>query len=176
MKDLKATIRTVPDWPKKGIMFRDITTLLKDPEAFNQTIDILCEHYRGADLDLVAGIEARGFIIGSALAHALHLGFVPIRKKGKLPAQTASQEYDLEYGKDVVEIHKDAISPGMRVLVADDLLATGGTALAACKLIESLGGKIVECCFVISLPDLGGGSRLEKVGFKVHWLIEFEGD
>ncbi|TCV90565.1 adenine phosphoribosyltransferase [Sulfurirhabdus autotrophica] len=157
-------------------MFRDITTLLKDPVGFRITITELVNRYSGMKIDLIAGIEARGFIVGSALAYQLGLGFVPIRKKGKLPAETVGHDYELEYGADRLEMHIDAISKGDRILLVDDLIATGGTAGAACKLIESIGGKIVECCFVIDLPDLGGRSRLEKQGHKVFALCEFEGD
>ena len=157
-------------------MFRDITTLLKDPVGFRATINELANHYAGVTIDRVAGIEARGFIVGAALAYHLGVGFVPIRKKGKLPAETVGQDYELEYGTDRIEMHVDAVSQGERVLLVDDLIATGGTAIAACKLIESMGGKVVECCFVIDLPDLGGRARLEKHGHKVFALCEFEGD
>jgi len=173
---IKSRIRTVPHYPKQGVMFRDITTLLKDPVGFRVTITELANRYAGARIDRVAGIEARGFIVGAALAYHLGVGFVPIRKKGKLPAETVGQDYELEYGTDRIEMHADAVSPGERVLLVDDLIATGGTAIAACKLIESMGGKIVECCFVIDLPDLGGRARLEKHGHNVFSLCEFEGD
>jgi adenine phosphoribosyltransferase len=173
---IKSRIRTVPHYPKQGVMFRDITTLLKDPVGFRITVNELANRYAGAKIDRVAGIEARGFIVGAALAYHLGVGFVPIRKKGKLPAETVEQDYELEYGTDRIEMHVDAVSPGERVLLVDDLIATGGTAGAACKLIESMGGKIVECCFVIDLPDLGGRARLEKHGHKVFALCEFEGD
>jgi adenine phosphoribosyltransferase len=173
---IKSRIRTVPHYPKQGVMFRDITTLLKDPTGFRITINGLANRYAGAKIDRVAGIEARGFIVGAALAYQLGVGFVPIRKKGKLPAETVGQDYELEYGTDRIEMHVDAVSPGERVLLVDDLIATGGTAGAACKLIESMGGTVVECCFVIDLPDLGGRARLEKHGHKVFALCEFEGD
>ena len=173
--NLKEKIRTVPDFPKKGIMFRDITTLLKDPQGFNHLIDLLTERYKGKKIDLIAGIESRGFIIGSPLAHRLNVGFIPIRKKGKLPAKTLSQEYTLEYGKDSVEIHTDAIQSGLKVLLIDDLIATGGTALAAAQLINKLEGVVVECCFVIDLPELGGRKLLEKNGFKTYAVMAFEG-
>jgi adenine phosphoribosyltransferase len=176
MMPIKSRIRAVPHYPKQGVMFRDITTLLKDPVGFRDTINELASRYAGVKIDRVAGIEARGFIVGAALAYQLGLGFVPIRKKGKLPAETVGQDYELEYGTDRIEMHVDAVSQGERVLLVDDLLATGGTAGAACKLIESMGGKIVECCFVIDLPDLGGRARLEKHGHKVFALCEFEGD
>ncbi len=173
---IKSRIRTVPHYPKQGVMFRDITTLLKDPVGFRVTINELVNRYTGMKIDKVAGIESRGFIIGSALAFQLGVGFVPIRKKGKLPAETIGHDYQLEYGTDRIEMHVDAIAKGERVLLADDLIATGGTAEAAVKLIESMGGKLVECCFVIDLPDLGGRNRLEKQGQKVFALCEFEGD
>jgi adenine phosphoribosyltransferase len=173
---LKSRIRTVPHYPKQGVMFRDITTLLKDPEGFRDTINELANRYAGVKIDRVAGIEARGFIVGAALAYHLGLGFVPIRKKGKLPAETVGQDYALEYGTDRIEMHVDAVSHGDRVLLVDDLIATGGTAGAACKLIESMGGTVVECCFIVELPDLGGRARLEKHGHKVFALCEFEGD
>ena len=173
---IKSRIRTVPHYPKQGIMFRDITTLLKDAVGFRIMVNEFVNRYTGVKVDKVAGIEARGFIIGAALAYQLGVGFVPIRKKGKLPAETIGQEYELEYGTDKIEIHVDAIDKGERVLLVDDLIATGGTAAAAVKLIESMGGKIVECAFVIDLPDLGGRKRLEKHGHKVFALSEFEGD
>lgn len=173
---IKSRIRTVPHYPKPGVMFRDITTLLKDPVGFRITITELVNRYAGQKIDKVAGIESRGFIVGAALAFQLGLGFVPIRKKGKLPAQTVGHDYELEYGTDRIEIHVDAIDAGDRVLLVDDLLATGGTAEAAVKLIGSMGGTIVECCFVIDLPDLGGRERLVARGQKVFALCEFEGD
>jgi adenine phosphoribosyltransferase len=173
---IKSMIRTVPNWPKPGIMFRDITTLLQDAPTFNHTIELLLERYKDKNINVVAGIESRGFIIGSILAHRLDKGFVPIRKKGKLPAETESEEYELEYGKDVIEIHKDAINDGDNVLLVDDLIATGGTALAACKLIKKVGGELVECCFIIDLPDLGGKKKLERAGYPVFSLVEFEGE
>ncbi|MGB0127440.1 MAG: adenine phosphoribosyltransferase [Rhodocyclaceae bacterium] len=173
---IKSRIRTVPHYPKQGVMFRDITTLLKDPVGFRIAINELVNRYTAVKIDRVAGIEARGFIVGSALAYQLGVGFVPIRKKGKLPAETVGHDYELEYGTDRIEMHVDAVSPGERILLVDDLLATGGTAGAACRLIESMGGSIVECCFVIDLPDLGGRKRLEKHGQKVFTLCEFEGD
>ncbi len=157
-------------------MFRDITTLLKDSVGFQLTIDELVRRYESAAVDKVAGIESRGFIIGAALAYELEKGFVPIRKKGKLPAQTIGQDYELEYGFDRVEIHIDAISAGERVLLVDDLLATGGTAEASARLIEEAGGKVVECCFVIDLPEIGGRARLTEKGYSVFALCEFEGE
>lgn len=173
---IKSKIRTVPHYPKQGVMFRDITTLLKDPVGFRVTINELVNRYTGVKIDRVAGIEARGFIIGAALAYQLGVGFILVRKQGRLPSETVGHDYELEYGTDRIEIHVDAVSKGDRVLVVDDLIATGGTAEAACKLIENMGGKIVECCFVIDLPDLGGCARLEKQGHKVFSLCEFEGD
>ena len=173
---IKSLVRTVPHYPKQGIMFRDITTVLKDSVGFRITIDQLVHRYKDVKIDLVAGIESRGFIIGAPLAYALGVGFVPVRKKGKLPAETIGQDYKLEYGTDRIEIHIDAIAKGSRVLLVDDLIATGGTAEAAVILIEKMGGKIVECCFMIDLPDIGGRSRLEKRGQKVFSLCEFEGD
>ena len=173
---LKSRIRTVPHYPKQGVMFRDITTLLKDPIGFRITINEFVNRFIGVKIDKVVGIEARGFIIGAALAFQLGVGFVPIRKKGKLPAETRSHDYKLEYGADCIEIHIDAISQGEHILLVDDLIATGGTAEAAVKLIESMGGKIIECCFVIDLPDLGGILRLKKHGQKVFSLCKFEGD
>ena len=173
---IKSRIRTVPHYPKKGVMFRDITTLLKDPVGLRVTINEFVNRYTGVKIDKIAGIESRGFIIGSALAFQLGVGFVPIRKKGKLPAETVGHDYQLEYGTDRIEMHVDAVTKGDRVLLADDLIATGGTAEAAVKLIETMGGEIVECCFVIDLPDLGGRKRLEKHGHQVFTLCEFEGD
>ena len=173
---IKAKIRTIPHFPKQGIMFRDITTLLKDAEGFNRMLELLYERYKDVDIDVVVGIEARGFILGGALAHKLGKGFVPIRKPGKLPAETVSEEYSLEYGTDKIEMHTDAISKGDKVLIADDLIATGGTALASAKLIEKLGGEIVEFCFIVDLPDIGGIKKLEDKGYKVFKLVEFEGE
>jgi adenine phosphoribosyltransferase len=172
---IKSRIRTVPHYPKQGVMFRDITTLLKDPVGFRVTINEFVNRYADAKIDKIAAIESRGFIIGAALAYQLGVGFVPIRKKGKLPAPTVGHDYELEYGTDRIEIHVDAIDPGDRVLLVDDLIATGGTAEAAVKLIEAMGGTIVECCFVIDLPDLGGRQRLTARGTKVFALCEFEG-
>jgi len=172
---IKSRIRTVPDWPKKGVMFRDITTVLKDKEAFNDVMELLVERYSRMDIDLVAGIESRGFITGSALANRLGVGFVPIRKAGKLPAKTVSMEYALEYGKDRIEMHEDSIAKGAKVLLVDDLIATGGTALAACELIRKLGGDVVECSFMIDLYNLGGKKKLAEKGYKTFSLVEMEG-
>ena len=177
MPDLiKSKIRTGPHWPKKGVMFRDITTLLKDSHGFNHMIELLVERYKDSKIEIVAGIESRGFITGSVLAHRLGVGFVPIRKPGKLPAETVSEEYELEYGKDKIEVHKDAISEGSKVLLVDDLLATGGTCMAACSLLNQLGAEIVECSFIVDLPDLGGKKKLLDAGYKVFNLVEFEGE
>jgi adenine phosphoribosyltransferase len=158
--DLKSTIRSIPDFPKPGILFRDITTLLKDGAAFSCVIDGLALRYGAGGLDAIAGIESRGFIFGAALAAKLGMGFIPIRKPGKLPAKTVSAQYSLEYGTDKIEMHVDAVSPGMRVLLIDDLLATGGTMQAACELVEKTGGIVAECCFIIELADLKGRDAL----------------
>ena len=173
---IKSLIRTIPDFPKPGIQFRDITTLLKDAEGLRLTIDAFAAHCRGKSIDLVAGIESRGFIVGAPLALRLGVGFVPIRKPGKLPADKVGVDYQLEYGSDRVELHADAIAAGTRVLLVDDLIATGGTALAASTLIETVGGRIVECLFVIDLPNLGGRQRLESHGYRTFALCEFEGE
>lgn len=173
--DVKQFIRTIPDYPKDGILFRDITTLLSDPVGFRTAIDALVQLHQGAQFDVVAGIEARGFILGGAVAHQLGLGFVPVRKKGKLPFSTMSQEYDLEYGTDVVEIHTDAIAKDARVLLIDDLIATGGTAEAAVKLITRAGGNVMAASFVIELPVLGGRERLEALDIEVLSLCSYDG-
>ena len=172
---IKSLIRTIPNYPKEGIMFRDITTLLKDPKGLKLIIDELADRYRGKHIDKIVGIEARGFIVSAPLAYSLGVGFVPIRKKGKLPSQTIGCDYDLEYGTDRIEVHIDAINQGDKVLLVDDLIATGGTAQAASNLITEMGGQVVECAFVIDLPDLGGKVRLEKSGYSVFALTEFEG-
>jgi adenine phosphoribosyltransferase len=175
MSDLTKYIRTIPNYPKEGIMFRDITTLLKDPTGFKLTIDQLANKYRGQKIDVIAGIEARGFILGAALAYNLGLGFIPIRKKGKLPGKTISQSYELEYGTDTIEIHDDALEKGARVLLIDDLIATGGTALGAISLIEKIGGIIHETAFIVDLPELGGAKKIEAKGIKVFALCNFDG-
>ncbi len=172
---IKSRIRTIPHYPHQGIMFRDITTLLKDPIGLRATIQEIASRYQELKIDKVAGIESRGFIIGTPVAYQLGLGFIPIRKKGKLPAATIGRDYQLEYGSDRIEIHVDAIQPGDRILLIDDLIATGGTAEAAAGLIQEMGGEVVECCFVIDLPDVGGRVRLEKLGHKVFALCEFSG-
>lgn len=176
MIDLRALVRTIPGYPKPGILFRDITTLLLDPAGFRATIAAFVERYSGAGVTKVAGIEARGFILGGAIAHALGAGFVPIRKRGKLPFRTIGCDYDLEYGTDRVEMHVDAVLPGERVLLVDDLVATGGTALAAARLITESGGAVLEAAFVIDLPDLGGARRLSAAGHRVFTLIAFPGE
>lgn len=173
---IKSRIRTVEHWPKMGVMFRDITTLLKDPVGFKLCLNDFIHRYLDKQIDVIIGIDSRGFILGGALAYALNKGFVPIRKKGKLPAETEQEEYELEYGTDTVEIHKDAISKGQKVLIIDDLIATGGTALAAAKLVKKLHGEILEFAFIVDLPDLGGRKKLEAAGYNVYAQTEFEGD
>jgi adenine phosphoribosyltransferase len=174
--DLRGLVRTIPDYPKPGILFRDITTLIADPAGLRGAVDGLLLPFVAAAIDHVVGIEARGFILGGAVAHELGRGFVPIRKKGKLPWKTIGEEYSLEYGVDTIEIHADAIRKGDRVLLIDDLIATGGTADAAIRLIQRSGGQVIAAAFVIDLPDLGGAERLRKSGVHVHTLIQFEGD
>lgn len=175
MKTVKDYIRTIVDFPQEGILFRDVTTLFADPRGFRMAVDQMLHPYAGQRIDVVVGLEARGFILGGAIAHQLGTGFVPIRKKGKLPGTTISQDYKLEYGEAIVEIHDDAIRAGQTVLVVDDLLATGGTAEAGIRLVERLGGVIAGCAFIIDLPDLGGRKRLEAMGMEVHALCAFEG-
>lgn len=174
-KTVKDYIRTIPDFPHPGIMFRDVTTLFSDARGFRMAVDQLLHPYTGQRIDKVVGLEARGFILGGAIAHQLAVGFVPIRKKGKLPGRTIQQAYKLEYGEAVMELHDDALAPGEKVLLVDDLLATGGTAEAGIKLIERLGAQVVGCAFVIDLPELGGRLHLEKLGMEVHTLCEFDG-
>jgi adenine phosphoribosyltransferase len=175
MLDLRSAIRTIPDYPKPGILFRDITTLLGDARAFRRAVDELVQPYAGTKVDKVAGIEARGFILGGAVAHQLSSGFVPIRKKGKLPHATVSIAYSLEYGIDQMEMHEDAVARGERVILVDDLIATGGTATAAVQLLQRIGAEVVAAIFVIDLPDLGGADKLRALGVPVRTLIEFEG-
>lgn len=169
------SIRTIPDYPKPGILFRDITTMLGDARAFRRAVDELVHPYAGQRMDKIAGIEARGFILGGAIAHQLSAGFVPIRKKGKLPHDTVRIAYSLEYGVDEMEMHRDAIVPGEKVILVDDLIATGGTAEAATKLLQQMGANVVAACFVIDLPDLGGRARIEALGVPVRTLVEFAG-
>ncbi len=173
---IKQKIRTIPDWPKAGIMFRDVTSLLRDADGFQLTMDALYNKYKDSGIEAVAGIEARGFIFGAALADRLKVGFIPIRKKGKLPGKTISQDYALEYGTDTIELHLEDISKDLNILLVDDLLATGGTALGAAALIGKCGAYIHEACFIVNLPDLGGSKSLEKQGINAYWLVEFEGD
>ena len=173
--DLTAAIRTIPDYPKAGIMFRDITTLLGNPRAFRRTVDELVQPWAGIKIDKVAGIEARGFIIGGAVAHQCSAGFVPIRKKGKLPYKAVSIGYSLEYGVDEMEMHEDGVVPGERVVLVDDLIATGGTATAAVQLLRKLGAEVLAACFIIDLPELGGAAKLRALDVPVRTLISFEG-
>ena len=175
MKTVKDYIRTIVDFPHEGIMFRDVTTLFADPRGFRMCIDQMLHPYAGQPIDKVVGLEARGFILGGAIAHQLGTGFVPVRKKGKLPGTTISQDYKLEYGEAIVEIHDDAIEAGERILVVDDLLATVGTAEAGIKLIERLGGDIVGCSFIVDLPELGGRKKLQSMNMDVQVLCEFDG-
>ncbi|WP_349955968.1 adenine phosphoribosyltransferase [Rhizobium sp. ZPR3] len=173
--ELAASIRSIPDYPKPGIIFRDITTMLGDARAFRRAVDALVHPYAGSKIDKVAGMEARGFIIGGAVAHQLSSGFVPIRKKGKLPHDIVRIAYSLEYGVDEMEMHRDAVNPGEKVILVDDLIATGGTAVGATKLLRQIGAEVVAACFVIDLPDLGGRKKLEELDVPVHTLVEFAG-
>src|ERR1019366_775603 len=173
--DLKSAIRTIPDYPKPGIMFRDITTLLGDARAFRRAVDELVQPWAGMKIDKVAGIEARGFILGGAVAHQVSAGFIPIRKKGKLPHKRVSIAYSLEYGLDEMEMHADALSPGERVILVDDLIATGGTAEGAVKLLRQMGANVLDACFVIDLRELGGSAKLRKMDVPVRTLISFSG-
>lgn len=175
MDIVKNAIRTIPDHPEPGILFRDITTLLSNPDAFAGTIEAWASQYDDKAIDHIVGIEARGFVFGAVLAYRLKTSFVPIRKKGKLPSSTITEDYDLEYGSDTIEIHDDAVAPGARVVLIDDLIATGGTAIAALTLLEKVKAEVVACCFVVDLPDLGGSDKLKKRGCAVHTLVEFEG-
>jgi len=173
--DLKAAIRSIPDYPKPGIMFRDITTLLGNARAFRRAVDELVQPWAGGKIDKVAGIEARGFILGGAMAHQISCGFVPIRKKGKLPFKRVTIGYSLEYGIDEMEMHEDAVAKGERVILVDDLIATGGTAAAAVKLLQQIGADVVAACFIVDLPDLGGTEKIKKLGVPVRTLLAFEG-
>jgi adenine phosphoribosyltransferase len=175
LQDLKASIRAIPDHPKPGIIFRDITTLLGDARAFRRAVDELVQPFAGLKIAKIAGIEARGFILGGAVAHQLSAGFVPVRKKGKLPHETVSVTYSLEYGTDEIEIHKDAVARGERVLLVDDLIATGGTAEGAVNLLSSLGAEVVAACFIVDLPDLGGADKIRRLGVPVRTLVSFSG-
>ena len=173
--DLRATIRSIPDYPKPGIVFRDITTLLGDARAFRRAVDEMVQPWAGMKIDKVAGIEARGFILGGAVAHQVSAGFVPIRKKGKLPHKSVRIAYSLEYGLDEMEMHEDAVTKGERVILVDDLIATGGTAEAAVKLLRQIGANILAACFIVDLPDLGGAAKLRRMDVPVRTLVSFEG-
>jgi adenine phosphoribosyltransferase len=172
--DLKKTIRSIPDWPIKGVIFRDLTTLMLDPAAYKESCDIFYNRYKDMDIEKIVGIDARGFVFGAVLAYHLNIGFVPVRKKGKLPYNTISESYSLEYGEDVLEIHEDALEKGERVIIIDDLIATGGTVGATAKLVEKLEAEIVECAFVVELPDLKGRDQIKN--HKVFTILEFEGE
>ena len=173
---IKSKIRTIKNYPIDGVMFRDITTLFKDPDGLREAINIFAERYKDMKIDKIAAIESRGFLIGAPLAYLLNIGLVLIRKPGKLPAETIKQDYKLEYGSDQIEIHIDAIKEGEKVLIVDDLIATGGTVEAAVKLVQRMKGEVLECCFIIDLPDIGGSRKLELMGQNVFSLCEFEGD
>ena len=173
---IKSKIRTIQNYPIDGVMFRDITTLFKDPEGLREAINLFAERYKDMQIDKIAAIESRGFLIGAPLAYLLNVGLVLIRKPGKLPTETIKQDYKLEYGSDQIEIHIDAIKEGERVLIVDDLIATGGTVEAAVKLVQKMKGEVLECCFIIDLPDIGGSRKLESMGQNVFSLCEFEGD
>ncbi len=172
--DLKATIRSIPDWPIKGVIFRDLTTLMQDPDAFRESCDVLYERYKDQNIDKIVGIDARGFVFGAVLAYKLGIGFIPVRKKGKLPHNTIEETYSLEYGEDTLEIHEDALDKGDKVIVVDDLIATGGTVGATVSLVEKLGAQILECAFVVELPDLKGRDKIKNC--KVFSITEFEGE
>jgi adenine phosphoribosyltransferase len=172
--DLKETIRSIPGWPIEGVIFRDLTTLMQDPDAFRESCDILYDRYKDQGLDKIVGIDARGFVFGAVLAYKLGIGFVPVRKKGKLPYKTIQESYSLEYGEDTLEIHEDAIEKGEKVIIVDDLIATGGTIGATVKLVNKLGADLIECAFIVELPDLKGRDQIH--GCKVFSITEFEGD
>ena len=172
--DLKDSIRSIPDWPIDGVIFRDLTTLMQDPEAFRNTCDVFYNRYKKLDIDKVVGIDARGFVFGAVLAYQLNVGFIPVRKKGKLPHKTVSEQYTLEYGKNTVEMHEDAITEGEKIVIVDDLIATGGTIEAAVKLVKKLGGDILECAFIVELPELKGREKIKDQ--KIFTICEFEGE
>ena len=172
--DLKKTIRSIPDWPIKGVIFRDLTTLMQDPRAFRESCDILYDRYKDMRIDKIVGIDARGFVFGAVLAYKLDIGFIPVRKKGKLPWKTIQETYSLEYGEDTLEIHEDAVEQGEKVIIVDDLIATGGTIGATVKLLKKLGADIIECAFVVELPELKGRDQIQ--GCKVFAITEFEGE
>lgn len=172
--DLKSSVRSIANWPINGVIFRDLTTLMKDPEAFTQSCDILYDRYKNQKIDKVVGIDARGFVFGAVLAYKLGVGFVPVRKRGKLPGETIEESYSLEYGSGTLEIHKDGLDEGERVVIIDDLIATGGTAGATVKIVKKLGAEIIECAFLIELPDLKGRDQLK--GVEVFAMMEFEGE
>lgn len=174
MMDLKSSVRSIVDWPIKGVIFRDLTTLMKDPEALKESCDILYERYKDQNIDKIVGIDARGFVFGAVLAYKLGIGFIPVRKKGKLPADTIEESYSLEYGSGTLEIHKDSINEGERVVIVDDLIATGGTAGATVNIVRKLGAEIIECAFLIELPDLKGRDQIKKCD--VFAMMEFEGE
>ena len=172
--DLKETIRSIPDWPIKGVIFRDLTTLMQNPQAFKESCDILYERYKDMDIDKIVGIDARGFVFGAVLAYKLGIGFVPVRKKGKLPWKTSQETYSLEYGEDTLEIHEDAVEKGEKVVIVDDLIATGGTVGATVKLVKKLGAQIIECAFIVELPELNGRDQIQDC--KVFSITQFEGE
>ncbi len=172
--DLKETIRSIPDWPIKGVIFRDLTTLMQNPQAFKESCDILYERYKDMDIDKIVGIDARGFVFGAVLAYKLGIGFVPVRKKGKLPWKTSQETYSLEYGEDTLEIHDDAVEKGEKVVIVDDLIATGGTVGATVKLVKKLGARIIECAFIVELPELKGRDQIQDC--KVFSITQFEGE
>ena len=172
--DLKETIRSIPDWPIKGVIFRDLTTLMQNPQAFQKSCNVLYERYKDMKIDKIVGIDARGFVFGAVLAYKLGIGFVPVRKKGKLPSKTIQETYSLEYGEDTLEIHEDAVEKGEKVIIIDDLIATGGTIGATVKLVKKLGADIIECAFVVELPDLKGRDQIQNC--KVFAITEFEGE
>ena len=172
---IKNAVRTIPDWPQKGIMFRDITPLFQNARVLRSTLDQFVHRYMEEEIDLIAGIDARGFLLGVTLAYELKRGFIPVRKKGKLPFETISEEYELEFGRATVELHRDAVSPGQKVIIMDDLIATGGTMLAAIKLIRKLGGEVREVCAIIDLPDLGGSEKIRAAGVNVYSACSFDG-